>query len=118
MGRKAKVSVSAQNSTPSTVPAQTVLDVGSIVLCNLKLSFVDPFNPYLGKGTIISKFSTNDKEFAKVDWGTGHLSYYRLDKGELIAFNDDELKRRKLEVKKPSQNKTEVPVEEIDEKTT
>jgi hypothetical protein len=95
MARKPKV-------VPTPIIEQTPCTefaVGSQVLCNLKLSFQDMFNPWTAKGTIISMFNTEDKQFAKVDWSNGCLAYYRLDKDELIEYSDAVLKQRKLDAK-------------------
>lgn len=100
MPRKYNKTTSTENELTVSVPVSSdSFKVGDFVLCNLQLTFQDNFNPWTVKGTIISMFTSGENRWAKVDWGNGCLSHYLLNKGELIQFSEDILKRRKLDVK-------------------
>lgn len=85
---------------------------GSFVLCNIKLSFEDKFNPYTIKGTVLSTFKIGDNEWCRVDWGNGCLGHYLLNKGELIPFSEDILKARKKDAKENKSKNLSQPSEQ------
>ncbi len=85
-----------ESSAPVTTDS---FKVGDFVLCNLQLTFQDNFNPWTVKGTILSMFTAGENRWAKVVWSEGYISHYLLNKGELIQFSEDILKKRKLDVK-------------------
>jgi PKD repeat protein len=96
--RKKKVDLIT--SAITQVSPASLFKEGDSVLCNLILSFQDPFNPLATKGTVVSTFSAKNQDWARVDWGGGYISMYRVDKGELIPYSDDVLKQRKADAKK------------------
>lgn len=100
MPRRSNKTTNTEDKLTVSVPVSTDLfKVGDFVLCNLQLTFQDNFNPWTVKGTILSMFTAGENRWAKVLWGEGYLSHYLLNKGELLPFSEDILKKRKLDVK-------------------
>ena len=73
---------------------------GDEVLCNLILNYDDKFNPMDQKGFVTSvTVLRNGANFAFVEWSNNNKAQYNVDLGHLIPFSEDELKKRKLELK-------------------
>ena len=75
MPRKSNKQTVAECDVSTTDPVSSdSFKVGDFVLCNLKLTFQDNFNPWAVKGTILSMFTSGENRWTKVDWGNGWLS--------------------------------------------